>query len=125
MRIELAPRRRATISLTALIDVVFILLVFFMLASNFAQVRTIGVQIPAEAGGGSSDQTAIVVQVEPDGRVAVDGAPIGSDRLAEHVRSVAAGRPVLVRPAEETRLQALVSVLDRLAGIPNVTLARP
>lgn len=125
MRIELPPRRRAQISLTPLIDVVFILLVFFMLASNFTQLRTIGVSIPAEASAPASDTQALLVRVHADGRLELSEQPVLLEELAARIHHVAQGRPVLVQPAEETRLQDLVSVLDRLSGISNVSLVRP
>jgi biopolymer transport protein ExbD len=125
MRIECTPRRRTLISLTPLIDVVFILLVFFMLASNFSQLRAIGVTIPAEAGGPAAGEQPLVVRVHPDGRLDLDGQPVSEDGLAARVRQFADGRPVLVQPVGDTRLQVLVAVLDRLATIPDVSLARP
>lgn len=125
MRIDSPPRRRAQISLTPLIDVVFILLVFFMLASNFTQLRTIGVNIPADAGAPAEGAEALLVRVYADERLELDGQPVALDELAARVGLLAQGRPVLVQPTEEARLQALVSVLDRLSGLPNVSLARP
>jgi biopolymer transport protein ExbD len=125
MRIELPPRRRALISLTPLIDVVFILLVFFMLASNFTQLRTIGVTIPAETGAPADDKDALVVRVYADQRLELAGQLVPLAELEGRVRQAAQGRPVLVQPVGETRLQALVSVLDQLADVPNVSLTRP
>jgi biopolymer transport protein ExbD len=125
MHIEVPPRRRSLISLTPLIDVVFILLVFFMLASNFTQIRAIGVSIPPEAGRPAAGERVVLVRVHPDGRLELDGQAVGLEELATRVRQSARSRDVLVQPVGETRLQALVTVLDRLAGVPGVSLARP
>jgi biopolymer transport protein ExbD len=125
MRIECTPRRRTLISLTPLIDVVFILLVFFMLASNFSQLRAIGVTIPAEAGGPAAGEQPSHPPTRV-GRRGPSGRPDAHERpVAARVRQFADGRPVLVQPVGDTRLQVLVAVLDRLATIPDVSLARP
>lgn len=125
MRLELPPRRRAQISLTPLIDVVFILLVFFMLASNFTQLRAIEVITPAAASGLASGSEALLVRVYTDERVELNGRLLVLDELQGQVRQAAQGRAVLVQPMEEARLQTLVNVLERLAGIPNVSLVKP
>src|SRR3546814_18207863 len=61
------PRRRASISLTPLIDVVFILLIFFMLATSFVDDRAIEVGAPAAKLGGASLEGALLVELRPDG----------------------------------------------------------
>src|SRR3546814_20664632 len=60
-------RRRASISLTPLIDVVFILLIFFMLASSFLDERAIEIDSPAPALGGPSLDGALFVELRGDG----------------------------------------------------------
>ena len=63
-RLSLAPqnnRRRNLISLTPLIDVVFILLVFFMLASSFLDWRSITLDPPKQTGGSPSLEQAVLI----------------------------------------------------------------
>ena len=67
-RLASSPRRRRPlISLTPLIDVVFILLVFFLLASSFLDWRAIDLSAPAEAAAGASVQGALLVEVREEG----------------------------------------------------------
>src|SRR3546814_13707697 len=61
------PRRRASISLTPLIDVVFILLIFFMLATSFVDDRAIEVGAPAAKLGGASLEGALPVALRHAG----------------------------------------------------------
>ena len=56
MKFATAPSRRRLISLTPLIDVVFILLIFFMLASSFLDWRAIGLDAPADATAGAAGE---------------------------------------------------------------------
>ncbi len=121
-------RRRAAISLTPLIDVVFILLVFFMLASSFLDWRAIDLDAPARAGGGASLEGALLVELRPDG-IRLSGETVSLAGLAERAAAAVAERPeqkVLVWPSEGVPLQDTVLVLDRLtaAGVAQLSLIR-
>jgi biopolymer transport protein ExbD len=121
-------RRRALISLTPLIDVVFILLVFFMLASSFLDWRAIDLAAPARAAAGASMQGALLVEVRRDG-VRLSGEAISLHALAARVAAQRAATPerrVLVKPAAGVPLQDAVQVLDRLAqaGVTDLALIR-
>jgi len=112
------PRRRALISLTPLIDVVFILLVFFMLASSFLDWRAIELSAPARLGGGSSVEGALLVEVRSDG-IRLSGRPVALDQLSARVGELLtqnSDRQVLVKAGDGVPLQAAVAVLDRLAA---------
>lgn len=128
---RLAARRRrpaAEISLTPLIDVVFILLVFFMLASSFLDWRSLGLQTARLGGAGSASEGSVLVKLRADGGYLVSGEEM--DHAAFAVRlSALAGRdkkPKLVLEAESgVRLQRVVDTVDQAAaqGLTDVTLA--
>lgn len=127
-RLANSGRRRALISLTPLIDVVFILLVFFMLASSFLDWRAITLDAPAGAAAGSSAEGALLVEVRPDG-LRLSGETVSLDALAARVAERVAATPdhrVVVKPAPGVALQDTVGVLDRLAaaGAADLTLVR-
>ncbi|MEQ8587883.1 MAG: biopolymer transporter ExbD [Thalassobaculaceae bacterium] len=121
-------RRRAVISLTPLIDVVFILLVFFMLASSFLDWRSIDLTPPASAGAGTSLTGAMMLEIRSDG-LRLGGRRVSAEeaerRIGEKLRENADQR-VLIRPAEGVPLQRAVDVLDRLsaAGVRNLSFMR-
>jgi len=121
-------RRRPLISLTPLIDVVFILLVFFMLASSFLDWRAIELDAPAQAAASASMEGALLVEVRPDG-LRLSGETVSLDALAERVAARLEAKPdqrVLVKPAAGVSLQEAVQVLDRLAaaGAAELSLIR-
>ncbi|MEM1313994.1 MAG: biopolymer transporter ExbD [Pseudomonadota bacterium] len=112
-----APRR-ARFSLTPLIDVVFILLVFFMLASSFAEWRTIRLGAVESGGGAPSSVGAMLVEIGPAG-LRLAGAPIDIETLEARIAERLAERPdqrVLVRPFDGVEVQATVEAVDRLAA---------
>lgn len=121
-------RRRPLISMTPLIDVVFILLIFFMLASSFLDWRAIELNAPKEAAAGSSMEGALLIEVREDG-LRLSGVAVSPDELAERVGQRLAAKPeqrVLVMPDGGVPLQAAVEVLDRLsgAGVTELSLIR-
>ena len=122
-------RRRSPISLTPLIDVVFILLIFFMLASSFLDWRAIDLDAPVRAAAGPGDGTALVIEVGPD-TLALAGESVGWATLEARLGAVLADRPgrsVLIVPAPAVPLQRTIAVLDRAraAGAGDIRLGRP
>lgn len=110
-------------SLTPLIDVIFILLVFFMLASNFLQWRSLELNVPGEGQASSQDVEPVVVRLGADGAITVDGRSVALEQLGVELPARTDGGVVL-RPGAEVPLQRVVAVLDRLAlaGHRDVTL---
>jgi biopolymer transport protein ExbD len=123
-----APRRRLRISLTPLIDVVFILLVFFMLASSFLDERAFQVAAPAARLGGQSLEGAVLIELRTDG-LRLSGVPLApaqlEARLAEHAARNPAQR-MLIKPAPGVSLQQAVAILDRVvaSGLSDVSFTR-
>jgi biopolymer transport protein ExbD len=125
-RVLPSSRRRALISLTPLIDMVFILLVFFMLASSFQTWRAIAVTASQSSGSGAGQKGVLLVQVRQDG-LSLGSQPMALEAIADQVaRKLAdnAGQRVLVEPVSGVSLQTAVEVLDRLAGagVSNLSL---
>ena len=119
------PVRRRRPSLTPMIDVVFLLLVFFMLAARFGVEQAIPLS-PALAGGGTYEGPPRLVTVAPD-TVLLNGARVEVTALGEALRPLMTDEDALVvlRPQGGAELQRVVAVLDALeaAGIRRVVLA--
>ena len=121
-------RRRPLISLTPLIDVVFILLVFFMLASSFLDWRSIDLNAPAQAAAGPALEGALLVEIHPD-RLLLSGEVVSLDLLTSRIAERVEAKPdqrVVVKSAAGVPLQNAVNVLDRLteAGVAQLSLTR-
>ncbi|MCP5152075.1 MAG: biopolymer transporter ExbD [Chromatiales bacterium] len=123
VRLPAPVRRRRIVSLTPLVDVVFILLVFFMLASTFDRQATVGLVVGAPGTRVPPTGAVLVVVVRADGAVEVDGVVLAPTMLARRL----AGAPtpaVVLRPQPRARLEVVVPVLDALgaAGVRAVTV---
>lgn len=124
MRLEPERHRSPTVSLTPLIDVVFILLVFFMLATRFSHWKDLPVDVrPADNSRQADDhKNWLTLTVTADGRVRWGDATLTRTELAE--RLTGSRRPVIVSGAPDASLQAALATLDtvRGAGIKTVRL---
>ncbi len=126
-RLSDTARPPLRISLTPLIDVVFILLVFFMLASNFHDWRAIPLQSSGSGTGGEMGG-ALLVEVTAQGpRLAGETLPMPA--LIERVRARRAEDPdtaLLILPRDGVDTGALVRVLDRMeaAGLSGLALVQ-
>ncbi|HKK30075.1 MAG TPA: biopolymer transporter ExbD [Alphaproteobacteria bacterium] len=122
-RLAAIPRRRRP-SLTPMIDVVFLLLVFFMLTARFGGYQA----APVALGGGAGEWQGPprLVTVGPD-RLALNGEPIALSELSQALRPLLpdAAAPVVVRSEEDATLQRVMQVMDALRenGIATLVLA--
>ncbi len=124
----LRPRRKRTISLTALIDVVFILLMFFMLTSSFIHRKMLEVNIPAAADGTGSAQTPRLLVLTNDGGFRFSASttsaliqPASADEALQQIQQASDSTlPLIVLPQDQVQLQRILTVLQQLqqAGIP-------
>lgn len=117
------PRRRRP-SLTPMIDVVFLLLVFFMLASHFGRDTTLDLAIGGGLGAPWQGPPRLV-DIGPGGAVKLNGTDLAPGALAPALAALMATPedPVVLR-AREGALQDLVTVMERLraAGITRLML---
>ena len=126
IRTESGAGRRKLIDLTPLIDVVFILLVFFMLSATASSWDAIQLGAPVRASTGQSGPPALLVRLGKDGSVTLDRQQTTAEALPDALRAAlqaAPDRPVVVQPERGVPLQRVVTLLDSLAGIPARTVS--
>ncbi|MEM1038667.1 MAG: biopolymer transporter ExbD [Pseudomonadota bacterium] len=84
MRIEFETARARRLSLTSLIDVIFLLLLFFMLTSTFTKFST--VELSASGQGAGSKTPDVVISLKQT-TVLVNGVEVSSEALAGALKS--------------------------------------
>lgn len=115
------PRRRP--NLTPMIDVVFLLLVFFMLSSHFGIDRA----IPLSVGGASGTYSGPprLVEISPAG-LTLNGVAVARDELAGALSALteSPGDAIVLRARDGADLQSLVSLMEVLerAGFTRLVL---
>ena len=130
-----AARREAGIEITPLIDVVFLLLIFFMVSSNFVQKQVVSVTLPESGAAVASVSDAVEISLDAAGMYFVAGRPVGRERdqLLAAVQSAVgnldaqslAQQPVEIRADANATHQSVVRSLDVCAslGLVRVSLA--
>jgi len=116
------------LNLTPMIDVVFQLLVFFMVATTFLDPeKEIDIELPeatsGEAGGAEIEE--IIINVSEDGTIVMGGAEVTGEQLVDTLKAAARqdpDQPVTIRGDERARHGRIVTVLDACgqAGLLNM-----
>ena len=117
------------ISLTPLIDVVFILLVFFMLASSYLDWRSVDLTVSSGMATATSAEQAILISLRTDGSIAVGSEPVAKQTLRSVMTAKVSGNRdlrVVIRSDPGVPLQRAVDILDllRTIGATKVSLSR-
>lgn len=122
------PRRSRSISLTALIDVVFILLLFFMLSSTFSRWRAIDFQaMPTSTGASESVRESQVAILGETGSLNLHDSSFSissfDDLTEEDVHSFDTAKTLLLLTEANVTVQTIVSAVERLneIGLERVT----
>ena len=126
---ESSPKRRQVVSLTPLIDVVFILLVFFMLASSFLDWRSVELDAAVASAQAPSEPVPTPLLALSAEEVTLDGETLPQAEILARLKAHLKEHPeslIRVRPLENTPLQPVVRLLDELQaqGITQLTLVR-
>jgi len=121
MRLERDDAKEPELNLTPLIDMVFLLLVFFLAATTFARSEVeMDLDLPkSQAGKSERESHLIVVNVLRDGRIRVDGREVTADVLRQRLRAAAArdkDQSVLIRGDTSVHFGAVAMALDACLG---------
>ena len=132
MRFRTSSRDSPEVNLTALIDVVFLLLIFFMVSTTFEWRTELGIELPdASTRESERDDAVVDVVIDAAGGVKVEGRrpddPTSRglrQALARAARGLESPR-VMISADARTPHQSVVAVMDaaRLAGLYRLAFA--
>lgn len=123
--------RAATVQMSSLMDVIFLLLCFFVTTSVFSQWETeISIALPTAKSATVPGRMPgeIILNLAKDGTVSVNGQTLTLDEVTARLTRIAKlypGQPVVIRADKETAYESLVGVIDacRTADVWNFSLA--
>ncbi len=117
----------AEINTSPLIDIVFLLLIFFMVTSVFVEETGIEVQKPSAISAQDLEKNSILLAITAEGDIYFDNQPVALNNLRGLVARLLREnpRPIILLADEEGRSGTLVRVIDecKLAGAEQVSLA--
>ena len=128
------PRRAESpeMNLTPLIDVVFLLLIFFMVTTTFNQFAELRIDLPeAESARETPQKQTLELAIDAQGRYFLDGQELvnpGPETLREALRRAISGdteMPVIIRADAKTPHQAVVTAMDAVGrvGLTRLSIA--
>lgn len=120
--------RSADIDISPLIDMVFILLIFFMVSTTFVKDAKIEMKRPSAASATTASTKSLRVTIDRQGAIYLDGVPTKPWMLQSKVRDAFRGgadKTILVVVDARVPVERLVEVVDqcRLAGAADVAVA--
>ncbi|MDP0498861.1 MAG: biopolymer transporter ExbD [Verrucomicrobiota bacterium JB022] len=123
------PRRKPEINIVPLVDVLVVLIFFFLMFMQFRNLTALKLTLPQIETAGQSDmeQRPIEIGVFPDGSFALSGEAIAEEELRNFLRVMAnddPNRKVLVLADEDSRTKDLTKVMDMCGklGLRNLSL---
>ena len=128
LRFPVKKRTRPTIRLTALIDIVFLLLIFFLLTSTFVEHAGVQIEVPEFESEGSSLSPEMIVEIDKNGQFFIDDTLVNSRQLTlilkMRIKSLAKDT-VVIQSDRRVEYDYVVQAIDaaKLAGAKNLVLA--
>jgi biopolymer transport protein ExbD len=115
-------------NITPLIDMVFILLIFFAVNASFVKEAGVEIERPSARSAVTQEQANIMIAVTENGEVWVDRQRVDPRSVRGHVERLHAENPegaVVILADEKSETGLVIEVLDqaRLAGVENVAVA--
>lgn len=132
MRFSQRNRSKApALALTSMLDVIFLLLCFFVTVSVFSQWESeISIKLPNAKTAEAPERLPgeIIVNLAKDGAISVNSIRLSLEELGARLAKVAKfypGQPVIIRADKEVRYETLVKLIDtcRASDIWNFSLA--
>lgn len=126
-RSEREEEESPQINISPLIDMVFILLIFFIVTTVFVEETGVEVNKPQAASAKQLEKNSILIAITGDGRVVCGGREIGAHGVRALVNRLVRQdpMPVILKVDETTQAGKIVRVIDeaKLGGAPKVSVA--
>ena len=121
-------KSESEVNLTPMLDVVFIMLIFFIVTASFVKESGIDVNRPNAATAERKEKGNILVAISEDNQIWIDRRQVDPRALRANIERMHSENPngaVVIQADEESKNKLLVQVMDaaRMAGVKNVSIA--
>lgn len=122
------PRPKVVIPLTPLIDIVFLLLVYFLLTTNFMVEEGVNITLPQAKASAPQIEEEITVYIDQEGRILLKNQEISLPKLFDALQEMIGGKSdivVMVKADRSAIVDKVVKVMDvaKAAGAGRLILA--
>lgn len=117
-----------TVDLTPMLDVVFIMLIFFIVTTSFVRETGVDINRPSAATAEKKSKGNILIAIKPGGDIWLDKRQIDIRAVRANIQRLKAKFPqsaVIIQSDTDAKTGILVKVMDqiRLAGVQNISIA--
>ena len=110
-------RKKHGINILPLLDVLTVILFFFLMTMQFRQTRTLNLLLPEIQTAGSNQLTdKIVLSVDQEGKLYYNNAEVPPEefsQLLETAAGITVSSPILIHADEETHLKQITWIMDQ------------
>jgi len=128
MALLIKKKKSIDINVAPLIDIVFLLLIFFMLTSEFTDFKTIDMISPNQSNTSIEKKNLpIIINLSEEGLIEIDKAEVKLENLSEIIQMKlinSKNKKIVISTLNETKINNLIIVVDmiRSLGIENIAL---
>ena len=125
---NLVDEEEATIDMTPMLDVVFIMLIFFIVTASFVKEAGIDVNRPEAATAVKKDRANILVAISDTGEIWINKRRVDARAVQANIERLHAENPqgtVVIQVDKQATTETLIKVMDasRAAGVFDVSIA--
>jgi biopolymer transport protein ExbD len=118
------------LEVTPLVDVIFLLLIFFVLSTNFIDVKTMNINLPGiqNLSSEGSSERSLNIEISKDGKVSIDGKEIENFSLNSFINELSFVSADITKAEisadSDTKYQYLVTIMEALnkKGFKNIQM---
>ncbi|RUO40599.1 biopolymer transporter ExbD [Aliidiomarina taiwanensis] len=127
-RKRIREEEEATLDMTPMLDIVFIMLIFFIVTTSFVKEAGIDVNRPEASQATSKPSANIFIAVRENGEVWMDRRQVDVERVAANLERLLAEQPtdmVVIQADDNAKHGIVVKVMDQIkeAGIAQISIA--
>ncbi|OGQ89335.1 MAG: biopolymer transporter ExbD [Deltaproteobacteria bacterium RIFOXYA12_FULL_58_15] len=127
-RLQRSAEEDSEINVTSMLDVVFILLIFFIVTASFVKEAGIDINRPSAITAVKKERTSILVAITEDGQIWIDKRVVDPRAVRANIERLHAENPqggVVIQADKDSKNGLLVEVMDavQLAGVTDLSIA--
>ena len=116
----------ADVDMTPMLDIVFILLIFFIVTTSFVKEEGLLINKPKAKTNTNDDKPSIVVKIDESGRYTFNGSIVDIERLQARIESFLAENTTnnaLIIASKDTSHEKVVKAIDEIASFGNLNIS--
>ena len=128
MQLFTKEKKNIEINVAPLIDVVFLLLIFFMLASEFTDFKTIDMISPNQSEIDQPESNLpLIINLSEKGDITIDSKEVSFNKLTQTVKDKLSNKKetkIIISTPHDTKVNILIKIVDTMRGlgIENIAL---